>query len=257
MTAMTDTVASHHHVRFFALPFLLILQQFGSTCANDVDLTPDGKVDKSYILSGADQEHQSPTSNWVFLILQPILWGCCCFIVYVHQKRRSSLISTRHVMVERRRRAREAAAEAEANFDEDARFEEVLSKFHIHEVPADDKTVNDEESLSKDAITAGQSSLDKDDNIKEEGRKGSEPDATTTTYTTAVTATTTISQRLSSLWNSSTKAECSICLEGYSPGEKVCISHKAECPHVFHQECIAEWLKKHDRCPLCRVDLMK
>jgi len=50
--------------------------------------------------------------------------------------------------------------------------------------------------------------------------------------------------------------ECSICLGGYCPGDTICVAEASKCDHVFHQDCIAEWLKTHDCCPLCRVDLM-
>jgi len=59
------------------------------------------------------------------------------------------------------------------------------------------------------------------------------------------------------LWKKAAcKDECSICLEPYLPGEVICLSRNEACNHVFHQECVVEWLKRDDRCPLCRVDLM-
>mmetsp|Transcript_25313 Transcript_25313/g.62321 ORF Transcript_25313/g.62321 Transcript_25313/m.62321 type:complete len:308 (-) Transcript_25313:107-1030(-) len=50
--------------------------------------------------------------------------------------------------------------------------------------------------------------------------------------------------------------ECSICLGDYCPGDTICVARACKCNHVFHQDCIAEWLKAHDECPLCRVNLM-
>ena len=50
--------------------------------------------------------------------------------------------------------------------------------------------------------------------------------------------------------------ECCICLEGYEPGEVICVAKAVGCNHVFHKDCVAEWLKRKDHCPLCRVDLM-
>jgi hypothetical protein len=53
------------------------------------------------------------------------------------------------------------------------------------------------------------------------------------------------------------KQECSICLDGYKSGETVCLAKNTEdCMHIFHQDCIVEWLKNHNECPLCRADLM-
>ncbi|CAJ1956879.1 unnamed protein product [Cylindrotheca closterium] len=47
---------------------------------------------------------------------------------------------------------------------------------------------------------------------------------------------------------------CIICMDGYRHGDIVC---KTRCKHVFHKECIEEWMKKHNRCPLCRNDLFR
>ena len=30
----------------------------------------------------------------------------------------------------------------------------------------------------------------------------------------------------------------------------------SECGHVFHRECILQWLLKHDECPICRKLMM-
>jgi hypothetical protein len=50
--------------------------------------------------------------------------------------------------------------------------------------------------------------------------------------------------------------ECSICLHGYDAGQTVCVAKTTSCDHIFHQDCIEEWLKDHDNCPMCRVNLM-
>lgn len=45
---------------------------------------------------------------------------------------------------------------------------------------------------------------------------------------------------------------CAICLTEYENGDKVCGSNNKYCSHVFHEECIAEWLMTHEECPCCR-----
>ncbi|KAL1914482.1 uncharacterized protein VTP21DRAFT_8865 [Calcarisporiella thermophila] len=43
--------------------------------------------------------------------------------------------------------------------------------------------------------------------------------------------------------------ECPVCQEVYTEGEKVL---KLPCEHVYHGECIREWLKINNTCPICR-----
>ncbi|CAJ1939518.1 unnamed protein product [Cylindrotheca closterium] len=60
-----------------------------------------------------------------------------------------------------------------------------------------------------------------------------------------------------SIWRRSTaNDECSICLQSYEPGQTICLAKNTNCKHVFHQDCIEEWLRDHSDCPLCRVTLV-
>lgn len=45
---------------------------------------------------------------------------------------------------------------------------------------------------------------------------------------------------------------CTVCLETFLPGEQVAVT---PCNHMFHQECIAPWVKGHGNCPVCRFAL--
>jgi hypothetical protein len=45
---------------------------------------------------------------------------------------------------------------------------------------------------------------------------------------------------------------CSICLLGYEEGDHIAWSRNPACNHAFHEECIVQWLTKHDECPNCR-----
>mmetsp|Transcript_6261 Transcript_6261/g.8852 ORF Transcript_6261/g.8852 Transcript_6261/m.8852 type:complete len:207 (+) Transcript_6261:210-830(+) len=57
-----------------------------------------------------------------------------------------------------------------------------------------------------------------------------------------------------SLTNS--EPECSICLDQYKTGDTLCWAKSNQCNHIFHEECISEWLKDHEDCPLCRTPLL-
>lgn len=44
---------------------------------------------------------------------------------------------------------------------------------------------------------------------------------------------------------------CSICLGEIDPEHTL----KTACNHLFHCNCLEQWLEKHTRCPLCRKEL--
>jgi hypothetical protein len=53
------------------------------------------------------------------------------------------------------------------------------------------------------------------------------------------------------------KAECSICLSHYEAGDTVYWAKNEACNHIYHQECVLQWLECHDDCPLCRTNLLQ
>jgi hypothetical protein len=44
--------------------------------------------------------------------------------------------------------------------------------------------------------------------------------------------------------------DCSICLENTKENDTQLI-----CGHIFHNECLREWLNEHTTCPVCRAIL--
>ena len=42
---------------------------------------------------------------------------------------------------------------------------------------------------------------------------------------------------------------CSICLEEFNSEKEIAI---LDCKHIYHMECIIEWINKDTSCPLCR-----
>ncbi|XP_027174046.1 RING-H2 finger protein ATL56-like [Coffea eugenioides] len=48
-----------------------------------------------------------------------------------------------------------------------------------------------------------------------------------------------------------TTMDCAICLEGFKEGE---LSRKLpDCNHLFHLNCVDNWLTKKPNCPVCRT----
>ena len=44
--------------------------------------------------------------------------------------------------------------------------------------------------------------------------------------------------------------KCSICLENFEIGNENVV--KLQCEHKFDRDCITQWLKTSNSCPLCR-----
>ncbi|KAI3447033.1 hypothetical protein Pfo_003698 [Paulownia fortunei] len=42
---------------------------------------------------------------------------------------------------------------------------------------------------------------------------------------------------------------CTVCMEGFRLGGA---GKQVPCGHVFHENCISQWLSIHNSCPLCR-----
>ncbi len=42
---------------------------------------------------------------------------------------------------------------------------------------------------------------------------------------------------------------CTICLNNFNAGQDVA---ELGCRHFFHRDCIAQWLRQHKTCPVCR-----
>ena len=47
---------------------------------------------------------------------------------------------------------------------------------------------------------------------------------------------------------------CSICLLEFEQGDEIVLPQNENCSHIFHKDCIMEWLVRHNDCPCCRVD---
>eukprot|EP00980_Cylindrotheca_fusiformis_P000628 scaffold158_cov105-Cylindrotheca_fusiformis.AAC.1 len=129
--------------------------------------------------------------------------------------------------------------------------EQLLSKFKFHKVAANQR------SLRAASIRAAQDVDDIDTNSPA-GSDGGDEDGSVINAQLCQSFKWSLKTLLLSTWRKPSKDDsCCICLEAYRPGETICAATTPACDHVFHQECIFQWLQSdHDVCPLCRVDLM-
>ena len=47
---------------------------------------------------------------------------------------------------------------------------------------------------------------------------------------------------------------CTICLEDFMEGEAVVL---CPCKHCYHQQCIKDWLKMKNSCPMCKLTIRR
>lgn len=46
---------------------------------------------------------------------------------------------------------------------------------------------------------------------------------------------------------------CAICLENFDSSSEV--KQLPTCHHIFHTNCLTEWLLRHGNCPMCRATI--
>ena len=109
--------------------------------------------------------------------------------------------------------------------------------------------------LTQEGAPTRQLNLEDDNNSDEEDSSSQSQDNIFTR--TLCSAGKSFRELLGSSVHVVSKRECSICLAEFQPKETVSWAKSKECSHVFHQDCIIQWLEKHDECPLCRIDIIE
>ncbi|KAL3929340.1 MAG: hypothetical protein SGBAC_012254 [Bacillariaceae sp.] len=193
-----------------------------------------------------------------------VIW--CC------NREQRQLRRTRRTMNQRRRlQLQNSGSSEDADEISEERYQLFLSKFHFETVPPhrSSKVEDNINCMVRENSTTSSklsSIADEEEESEDSNGEAEQPkledaetaDLENTLKSINSSATNCSYQPFASLKRiQQAKGECSICLDGYHPGDTVCIAVNAACNHVYHQECVVEWLKTNGRCPLCRVDLMK
>ena len=202
-----------------------------------------------FVNDDAVNKNEPGTTDVVIIaIALSIFWAGIIYALCRHQCRQGERIArrqTQETMVARRRQQREERSqgltEEERNY---ARYELFVTKFLFQTV------LPDKSNISADSLRSSEMKLG-DENHHEGGSMAFNASNRSTTFSSS------FSRPLSSWRRPSPKDECCVCLESYNVGETICAPITTECNHVFHEACILQWLKNHDKCPLCRVDLLK
>lgn len=50
-------------------------------------------------------------------------------------------------------------------------------------------------------------------------------------------------------------AVCSICLDNFAQGQEIVATPCSGGRHIFHEPCLADWMRMSQTCPLCRTSL--
>eukprot|EP00980_Cylindrotheca_fusiformis_P000513 scaffold125_cov109-Cylindrotheca_fusiformis.AAC.3 len=245
-------------------------------CDGFCSASPESSYDKDKEDPSVVEEEEGSNVG-TYVVIGAVAVVCCITCVKINQRStqmQQALSSTRQTMSERRRQrfqSRVAGSPVTPTITTNpARDEQILIKFYFQRVlPDKSRTAlesraairsGEQEAMPTDSPVLPQNStavLERlqsgEPNEDEENLAGSQ----NKNQGVSPSSQSVLSQRLSSWRNVSASEECCICLDGYHPGDTISAPITDKCNHVFHEECVVEWLRNHDLCPLCRVNLME
>lgn len=170
------------------------------------------------------------TASLIAFIIFIIVWFC---------------FMTCAVQRESDRRRRESESDGSTAGDRKQRERVIKSKLRVHEWHDDDTTVCEDSLAAANTAAA----VDNKDNGSFLDRRMER-----LRQISSLRASDDLSSMSSSFHE---EAGCAICLTNFESGQHVCEASNIQCSHVFHEECMACWLLKHSRCPMCRASYLK
>jgi hypothetical protein len=172
-------------------------------------------------------------------------FGYCCIILAImivvlwqlNRRNIRNLIRVRAILAERRR-----LEDLDIESNNAQRYQQIISKFHLQIVAKDKSNIDPEVLRSTEKPLEENEEAHQGGHVKKENVEATAPRGI---------------RGVIAAWKNPSDV-CCICLEQYCPGDTICVSKESGCDHIFHKECVFEWLKRedHNHCPLCRVDLM-
>jgi hypothetical protein len=172
--------------------------------------------------------------------------GFCSLIVVLAR------LCERNILVSPAMEEDEASQEREEE-SRRKRKEYILTGLNVKEWSPDDPPVESTEEWSPDNPPVESTQGDQDTQPSGEAVVVPQPPAPPIDSSSSPAACAMGSDDCESLTGEEELAGCAICLSHFKPQQLVCESSSSSCQHVFHKECMVNWLMKlHDECPMCR-----
>jgi hypothetical protein len=196
-----------------------------------------------------DMNEEGPMFTYAAFLFGLVIFSSLFLLVRNNRQRDSELQELRI----QQQRGQDSQTAEELQRD---RKQQILNKFHSTTIVSDGSNVFSTESVRSLKHTNSVTDLRAEEKKDIEADSEQGPERTTDNKENESN-----SEKQSyffAFWRKQEAKEdvCSICLDRYSSGDTICVAKASGCDHVFHHDCLSEWLKSHDRCPLCRTDLM-
>lgn len=131
---------------------------------------------------------------------------------------------------------------------EKARLEKANVENEDGEYAGDAPSTPTKKSTKKDNVSTPETIASCDDDAIEEGSESEEPDVPNKhldTYEQEIMEVDELKQS-----EEDEHFDCTICLAPVEDGEKVGV---LPCSHIFHAECLGQWIQRRNVCPLCQA----
>ena len=198
-------------------------------------------------------------SFFILFVLMWLFWSCACYLkrrarqTQEERERRRHLASLELQRSERRQEAVAYFNSQRGNLSNTTSAAEELERKNLIEGCLCVTRVANEEEARNLMLALKDSENQEDDR---NNNNNSNNNSSNSSQNVISRAWMTTLETVDNARNASMSPECSICLDCYSENEELAWPKTSKCNHIFHAECIKMWLKDHNECPLCRVNIL-